>query len=159
MATLPGNLSTAGALRLRGVMPPALQAPMLGLAWVLVNAGLGWLGLVTGHLNGCLVAAGALDGCALSVIVVTRTSDKFQGGIAGAFGGLGLDHLADGQTLIAKTAQVIHAVVDGVLAGMSAGGEEQAHAAIEQAAIQGIWTAIIVVLAALIAKWVQDSSH
>lgn len=159
MATLTGNLSTAGALRLRGPIPSALQPPMLGLAWVLLNVGLGWLGMATGHLTGCLVAAGALDGSVLSVIVVTRTSEKFQGGVAGAFGGLGLDHLADGQTLIAKTAQLIHAVVDSLLSGIAGPAEEQAHNAIEQAAIQGIWTAILVVLAALIAKWVQDSSH
>jgi hypothetical protein len=159
MATLPGNLSNAGVLRLRETMPPTLQAPMLGLAWVLVNVGLGWLGLAIGHIGGCLVAAGALDGSVLSVILVTRASEKFQGGIAGAFGGLGLDHLADGQTLIAKTAQGIHAVVDSLLAGMSGTDNEQVHKAIEQAAIQGVWTAIIVVLAALIAKWVQDSSH
>lgn len=159
MATLSGNLSSAGALRLRGTMPATLQAPMLGLAWVLVNVALGWLGLAIGHPGGCMVAAGALDGSVLSVIVVTRTSEKFQGVIAGAFGSLGLDHLADGQTLIAKTAQGIHAVVDSLLAGMSGTDNEQVHKAIEQGAIQAVWTAIIVVLAALIVKWVQDSSH
>lgn len=162
MATLSGNVSGAGALRLLGPIPPTLQAPMLGLAWALMNVGLGWLGLAVGHVNGCLLAAGALDGSVLSMIVLTWTGEKVQGGIAGAFGGLasasllGLDHLAGGQTLIARAA---HVVVDSMLAGMVAPGKEYPHAAIEHAAIQGIWTAIIVVLAALVAKWMQDSSH
>lgn len=159
MATLSNNLSSTGALRLRGAIWPALQAPVLGLSWVLINLGLGWLGLTAGHLGGCVIAAGALDGCALSVIVVTRMSEKFQGGIAGAFSSLGLDHLANGQTFIAKTAEGIHTTVDSLVTGISGVGDEQMHKAIEQATVQGIWTAIIVVLVALIAKWVLDSSH
>ena len=137
-----------------------LCAPCLGLAWVLANVVLGWLGLAIGHMCACLVTAGALDGALLAVIVVTRASDTFQGAIAGAFGGLGLDNLGNsGQSLVTNTAHTIHGIVDTLVTGIGGPGHERVHAALEQATVQGIWTAILVVLAALIAKWLQDSTR
>jgi len=141
-------------------LPLALRAPVLGLVWVLSNVVLGWLGLAVGHLCACLVVAGALDGTVVSVIVVTKASDRLQAGIAGAFSGLGLDNVANGgQTLVAKAAQTIHSVVDSLMIGVGGTGNEKVHAEFEQASIQGVWIAVIVVLAALVAKWVQDSGR
>jgi hypothetical protein len=135
-----------------------LQAPLLGLTWVLFHVGLGWLGLAIGHLNACAVAAGALDGTILSVIAVARASESFQAGITGLLSGLTLDNLAGGQTLVTKAAQAIHGMVDSILESFGGIGDEATHKVLQGAAIEGIWIAIIVVLAACIVKWVNTST-
>ena len=134
-----------------------LHAPLLGLTWVLFHVGLGWLGLAIGHLNICAVAAGALDGTILSVIAVARASESFQAGITGLLSGLTLDNLAGGQTLVTKAGQAIHGVVDSILESLGSIGDESAHKILQGAAVEGIWIVIIVVLAALIVKWVNTS--
>jgi hypothetical protein len=136
-----------------------LQAPLLGLAWVLFHVGLGWLGLTMGHPNVCAVAAGALDGTILSMIAVERASESFQAGMTGLLSGLSLDNLAGGQTLITKLAEAIHGVVDGVLESLGGIGDEATHKVIEGAAVEAIWVAITVVLAALIVKCINTSSR
>jgi len=136
---------------------PSLQAPLLGLAWVLFNVALGWLGQATGCLNVCSVLAGAVDGTIFSVIVVATASEKFQAGATGLLGGLGLDNFANGgQALVTKAARAIHGVVDAMLASLPGGDNPVLEAAHEAAVLRAVWIAIIVVLAALIAKWVQS---
>jgi hypothetical protein len=135
-----------------------LQVPLLGLTWVLFHVGLGWLGLAIGRPNLCAVAAGALDGTILSVIAVAKASEGFQAGMTGLLSGISLDSLAGGQTLVTKVAQAIHGFVDSILESFGGMGDEATHKVLQGAAVEGIWIAIIVVLAALIVKWVNTST-
>ena len=137
---------------------PQLKAPLLGLALVLLHVGLASLGLAFGRLNVCAMTIGALDGTMLSVIAVARLRGHLQAGITGMLSGVSLDSLANGQTIVTKAAQTIHALVDTVIDSLGYLGDETTHKAIENATIEGIWIAIIVVLATLIVNFMSGAS-
>jgi hypothetical protein len=139
-----------------GIFPATLRAPVLGLIWVLLNIVLGWSASTTNHPAFGFLTAGAMDGTILSVIVVARASHQFRSGATGLLGGLGLDALTNnGQTLVTKTANAIHEITDTLVVSISGPGNEPQHRALEAEIVLAIWVAIIVVLAALIVKWVQ----
>jgi hypothetical protein len=139
-----------------GLLPAALRAPVLGLIWVLSNIVLGWSAFTTNHPALGFLTAGAIDGTILSVIVVAKASHQFRSGTTGLLGGLGLDALTNnGQTLVTKTANAIHEIADTLVVSISGPSNEQQHLALEAEIVLAVWVAIIVVLAALIVKWVQ----
>jgi len=136
---------------------PQLRAPLVGLALVLFHVGLGSLGLAIGRLNICAMTMGALDGTMLSVIAVARLRGHFQAGITGMLSGVSLDSISSGQTIITKAAQTIHSVVDSILGSLGTFGDEPTHKALEAATIEGIWIAVIVVLATLVVNFIASA--
>jgi len=134
-----------------------LPPPVLALVWVLFNAGLAWFGESTGHPNPYLVAAGAVDGAILSIIMVNTIGEKFQAGATGLLGGFGLGNLgsADGTSPLSAVASAIHRFVDTISAFE---GSEDLHKDFESATVNAIWVAVFVILAALLVQWAQKTA-
>ena len=131
-------------------------APVLGLTWVCLNLLVGWIGISFGHATALSIAIGAFDGMVVSVIVVAKVSQKFQAGMTGLLGGFSLDSLTgSSSSVVAKVAQTIHAILDTM---QLLPGTESVHDALQASLIQGLWTAVVVVVAALLVKWAQDAT-
>ena len=137
-------------------MPPAVAAALLGLFWVIFNILVVWLGVTYGYSLACPVVAGGVDGAAVAIIAVKKASSRFQAGVTGFLGGLGLNRLESGSTFASKAAEKVHHFVDWLL-GVIAPASESVHQQVEEAVLKIVWVAIFVILAALVAEWVRAS--
>jgi hypothetical protein len=150
---------SASAQVLRGetsVLPPAVMAALLGLAWVVFNILVVWLGVVYQHPMGCPVVVGGIDGAVIAVIAVKKASSRFQAGTTGFLSGLGLNQLDTRTSIIAKTAEKIHRLLDGMISTVA---ETGFHQQIEDAVLRIVWVATFVIIAALVAEWVRESQE
>jgi hypothetical protein len=134
-----------------------LTAPLLGLAWVALNLVVEWLGLSLGHSTAFSMAIGGIDGMVVSVIVVAKLSQKFQAGMTGLLSGFSVDSAMGGgsSSVVGKVAEGVHVILDNM---QLLPGAELMHAQLQAAVIQGMWTAVVVVVAALLVKWAQDAA-
>jgi ABC-type xylose transport system permease subunit len=137
-------------------LPPAVVAALLGLFWVVFNIVVVWLGVTYQHPVVCPVLVGGVDGAAIAVIAVKKASSRFQAGVTGFLGGLGLNQLDTQTSLISKTAEKIHRLVDGLLSTVTENGR---HQEVEDAVLKIIWVAAVVIVAALVAEWVRASKE
>jgi len=134
----------------------SMPAPVLGLTWVCLNLVVGWIGISCGHATALSMAVGAFDGMVISVIVVAKVSQKFQAGMTGLLGGFSLDGLTgSNSSVVAKVAQTVHAILDTM---QLLPGGESIHDALQASLVQGLWTAVVVIVAALLVKWAQDAA-
>ena len=131
--------------------------PLLGGLWVVLNVGLAALGIYIDWPILCAFLAGLMNGSLLSVIVVSTASDRFQASTTGLLGGLSLSALRSDGSMVWKAMQSVHGFVDSLFSVMGIELDEKVHHAIEQEALYMIWTIVFVVLASLVAEWVQSS--
>jgi hypothetical protein len=59
-------------------LPKPLQAPLAGVAWVLIIMMLAWRGVSIGHLYRYLVLTGLLNGGVLSILVASPQARNFR---------------------------------------------------------------------------------
>jgi hypothetical protein len=140
-------------------LPESWQIPLLGWLWVLFNISLVWLGITTGQITICAIAAGSVDGMVIAIIAVSKASEKFQAAATGLLGGLGLNKVGGETSFLKTAADRIHHAVDSfmdVIVGPCPSCE-QTHQKIAAALLLIIWTAVFVVLASLIGEWVRAS--
>jgi hypothetical protein len=130
--------------------------PLLGVLWVVVNVALLSLGIYIHWPFACSFVVGLVNGTVLSVIAVAVASERFQASAAGLLGGLSLSALRSDGSMISKVMQSLHSLADGLLNAMGIEVNEQLHRAIEQEALYIVWTTLLVVLASLVAEWVQS---
>ena len=131
--------------------------PLLGGLWVLVNVGLGALGIYVDWPILCAFLAGLINGSLLSVIVVATASERFQAGTTGLLGGLSLSALRSDGSMVWKVMQAVHGFADNVFRAMGIELNERMHHALELESLYMIWTIVFVVLASLVAEWVRSS--
>lgn len=130
-------------------------APTIGALWVAINVLLVAAG-TQAYPKGCSFAAGIINGAMLSVIAVSRASQRFQAGTTGLLGGLTLSGLRSDGSMIWKATELLHGTVDRILHYLGISGD-QYHQAIEMESLYIIWTTIVVVLASLVAEWVRQA--
>jgi hypothetical protein len=99
--------------------------------------------------------AGILDGTIISVIAVAKASDRFQAGTTGLLSGLSLSGLRSDQSLLALAVDKIHALVDAFLVALNIQTSEELHLKVANSVLCVFWTALLVVLASLIAEWIR----
>lgn len=150
----------AAFVHLRGSfvrVPKILQSALLGMAWVLFNILLIFLGYQTGCPITCAIFAGSVDGLIASLIVVAVFSHKFQAGVTGLVSGYGFNNLANGFAPAQQAVKNLHDRFDGFLKALPAvpGGYEELHHHIEISALWIAMTATFVVVAALIVQWIR----
>jgi hypothetical protein len=137
-------------------VPQALQAPLLGLAWVFSNVGLVTLGINTSHHITYPLLAGGADGAILAVIVIATISEKFQAGITGLLSGYGYGNIATDFAPAQRLVTSLHAALDKSLDLLTPGPHNEAlHDAIQAAVTWIIGTVLVVILAALIVQWIR----
>jgi hypothetical protein len=134
-----------------------IWVPLLGGLWVLVNVGLGALGIYIDWPILCAFFAGLMNGSLLSVIVVATASDRFQASATGLLGGLTLSAVRSDGSMVWKAMQSVHGFVDTLFSVLGIELDERMHHAIEQETLYMIWTIVFVVLASLVAAWVRSS--
>lgn len=131
--------------------------PLLGGLWVLANVALGALGIYIDWPILCAFLAGLMNGSLLAVIAVATASDRFQAGATGLLGGLSMSAMRSDGSMVWVAMQAVHGFVDNALHAMGIDVNERVHDSIEQESLYMIWTIVFVVLASLIAAWVQAS--
>jgi hypothetical protein len=124
---------------------------------VVANVALGSLGIYFDWPIPCAFLAGLLNGTVLGVIAVATASARFQAGFTGLLGGLSLSALRSDGSIIWKAMQGVHGAVDKTLQALGVATDEKLHRALEQEALYMVWTMIFVVLASLVAEWVQSA--
>jgi hypothetical protein len=129
--------------------------PLAGCLWVVVNVLLISLGIGTAYPLSCAFVAGILDGTIISVIAVAKASDRFQAGTTGLLSGLSLSGLRSDQSLLALAVDKIHALVDAFLVALNLQTSEELHLKAANSVLCIFWTALLVVLASLIAEWIR----
>jgi hypothetical protein len=134
-----------------------VRMPLLGVLWVAVNVALVSLGIRIHWPFACAFLAGLVNGTALSVIAVSLASVRFQASTAGLLGGMSLSGLRSDGSMISKAMQSLHGAADSVRSAMGIEVNGQLHHAIEQEALYMVWTTLFVVLASLVAEWVQSA--
>jgi hypothetical protein len=134
-----------------------MWVPLLGGLWVLVNVGLGSLGVFLNWPIRCAFLAGLMNGSVLAVIAVATASERFQAGTTGLLGGLSLSALRSDGSMVWKVMQSVHGFVDNVFRAMGIELDERMHHALEQESLYMIWTVVFVVLASLVAEWVRSA--
>jgi hypothetical protein len=134
-----------------------MWVPLLGGLWVLVNVGLGSLGVFLNWPIRCAFLAGLMNGSVLAVIAVATASERFQAGTTGLLGGLSLSALRSDGSMVWKVMQSVHGCVDNVFRAMGIELDERMHHALEQESLYMIWTVVFVVLASLVAEWVRSA--
>jgi hypothetical protein len=115
-----------------------------------VNVALVGLEIYIHYPFACSFLAGLLNGTLLSVIVVSKASERFQAGATGPLGGLSLSGLRNDGSMIWKAMQGIHRIVDSALGALGVQGGEKLHNAIEQEALYMVLTSLFVMLASLV---------
>jgi hypothetical protein len=149
----------------RALSLPKFEAPswnnmwvtLLGGLWVLLNVGLGSLGVCLNWPIRCAFLAGLMNGSVLAVIAVATASERFQAGTTGLLGGLSLSALRSDGSMVWKAMQSVHGFVDNVFRAMGIELDERMHHALEQESLYMIWTVVFVVLASLVAEWVRSA--
>ncbi|MGB2606887.1 MAG: hypothetical protein WBC78_25010 [Candidatus Sulfotelmatobacter sp.] len=134
-----------------------LKAGFVGLLWVLVNISLIWLATKTQHAGICSIAAGGVDGSVLSIIAVTKISERLRSAATGLLGGISLSGLRKDVSSLTYWVHSVHGFVDNALTGLNLPLEEKLHEQIECAVIWILWVTVLVVLASLVAEWVSAS--
>jgi hypothetical protein len=134
-----------------------IWVPLLGGLWVLLNVGLGALGIYIDWPILCAFLAGLMNGSLLSVIAVATASERFQAGATGLLGGFSLSALRSDGSMVWKAVQGLHRFVDTALQAMGIEINESWHRAIELEVLYMLWTIVFVVLASLVAEWVRSS--
>jgi hypothetical protein len=148
---------TLSVARPIGMCSDCVRMPLCGVLWVALNVALVSLGIRIHWPFVCAFMAGLVNGTALSVIAVSVASVRFQASAAGLLGGMSLSGLRSDGSMISKAMQSLHSVADSVLTAMGIELNEQLHHAIEQEALYMVWTTLFVVLASLVAEWVQSA--
>jgi hypothetical protein len=131
--------------------------PLLGGLWVVTNVALGGLGIYINWPAACAFTAGLINGTLLAVIAVSMASERFQAGTTGLLGGLSLSALRNDGSMVWKAMQGLHGLVDNVLRATGIKLNEKLHQTIEQEALYMVWTIVFVVMASLVAEWVQSA--
>ena len=134
-----------------------VRMPLLGVLWVVVNVALVGFGVYIRWPFACSFLAGLVNGTVLSVIAVAAASERFRASATGLLGGLSLSGLRGDSSMISKAMQSLHNLADSVLSALGIEGSEKLHHAIEQEALCMVWTTLFVVLASLVAEWVQSA--
>jgi hypothetical protein len=129
----------------------------MGGLWVLANVGLGALGIYVDWPILCAFLAGLMNGSLLSVIAVATASERFQAGTTGLLGGLSLSVLRKDGSMVWKFTQGLHTFVDVAFHALGIEVNERLHHALEQEVLYMIWTIVLVILASLLAEWVQST--
>ena len=137
--------------------PSAAFIPLMGSLWVLTNVVLGGLGVYIHCPVTCAFVAGLINGTLLAAIAVSTASERFQAGTTGLLSGLSLSALRNDGSMVWKAMQGLHGLVDNVLRATGMELSEKLHHTIEQEALYMIWTIVFVVMASLIAEWVQSA--
>jgi len=137
--------------------PNFAWVPLLGGLWVITNVALGGLGIYINWPATCAFAAGLINGTLLAAIAVSTASERFQAGTTGLLSGLSLSALRNDGSMVWKAMQGLHGLVDNVLRATGMELSEKLHHTIEQEALYMIWTIVFVVMASLIAEWVQSA--
>jgi hypothetical protein len=132
-----------------------VQIPLLGGLWVLVNVGLGALGVRLGWPITCAFTAGLLNGTLLAVIAVATASARIQASATGLLGGLTLSGRRSDGSMVWKATQSLHAFVDNASNALGIPVNEKLHQVIEQEVLYMVWTIVFVVMASLVAEWVR----
>ena len=88
---------------------------------------------------------------------MSTASERFQAGTTGLLSGLSLSALRSDGSMVWKAMQGLHGLVDNVLRATGMELNEKLHHAIEQEALYMIWTIAVVVMASLVAEWVQSA--
>jgi len=130
--------------------------PILGGLWVVTNVALGSLGIYINWPARCAFAAGLINGTLLAAIAVSTASERFQAGTTGLLSGLSLSALRNDGSMVWKAMQGLHGLVDNVLRATGVELSEKLHHTIEQEALYMVWTIVVVVMASLIAEWLQS---
>jgi hypothetical protein len=135
----------------------SIRIPVLGGVWVVTNVTLGSLGIYIHCPVTCGFLAGLINGTLIAVIAVAVASERFQAGTTGLLGGLSLSGLRSDGSMVWKATQGVHAFLDNVFRALGFDINEKLHHAIEQEALYMVWTIVFVVMASLVAEWVQSS--
>ena len=158
MSATPGN--ALPAIRLATMSWDNVRTPLLGVLWVVINVFLVGLGIRLHWpfaCSFCSFLAGLINGTLLSVIAVAAASERFQASATGLLGGLSLSGLRNDGSMISKAVGNLHNFADGLLHAIGIEGNEQLHHVVEQQATLMVWTMVFVVMASLVAEWVQSS--
>ncbi len=133
--------------------------PLMGAGWVLVNALLIAAATQVSFPFPFIFSAlaGVINGAILSIVAVAKVSARFQSGATGLLGGMTLSGLRSDGSIISHTIAALHHFVDKALDGFQVPGGEALHDQIVQITVDIAWTTILVLLASLIIKWVQDA--
>jgi len=133
----------------------SVWVPMWGASWVTVNVALFAAGTLVRFPMSCAFLAGIVNGTLLSVIVVAIASERLQGGATGLLGGISLSSFRHDGSMIWKAMQNVHGFIDDAMHNLGIPGNERFHQDVEQELLYMIWTAIIVMMASLVAEWVM----
>jgi len=134
----------------------SLWIPLLGGLWVVSNVALGGLGIYLNRTGSCAFLAGLINGTLMAMIAVATASARFQAGTTGLLGGLSLSGLRSDGSMIWKSMQTVHDLIDKALRATGIPLNEKLHDAIEREALYMIWTMVFVVMASLVAEWVRS---
>jgi hypothetical protein len=133
-----------------------VHASLLALAWVLLNLGLGWIGVATGHPNAAALIAGAFDGTIISGIVLVKASARLEAGMTGLLSGFGFDSITNGGHTVARFVHGVHDVLETIINVSADDLQPGHHQALELMLMRAIWVALTVILLALFVKWGQN---
>ena len=131
--------------------PSPLRAALFGFSWVTFNILVVWVGVIYHHPMICPLLVGGVDGLLFAVIAINAASTRFRGGVTGFLGGVGLNQVDTQTSLITKTADKVHQLVDGMLSTMVENGF---HEQIQGSVLRIVWVAVCVIVAALVSEWV-----
>ena len=129
---------------------------LAGVAWVVINVGLGSLGIYVDWPGTCAFFAGLVNGTLVAVAAVAAAGDRFKGGVTGLLGGMTLSAFRKDGSVVWSAMQGVHGVVDSTLQAMGIDVNEKLHDAIEQEALYMVWTMLLVVLASLLVEWMRS---